>query len=319
MKKLIDKILIRQEFIDDPPVLIDIGASGAIDAKWKTFAKYSICLAFDADDREFGYVTKENSGYKKLYVYNCIVTDVNSDQTDFYLTASPFCSSVLSPDQKALDDWSFADKFNVQKKVKLKARSLSSVLAELNIQKVDWFKTDSQGTDLRLFLNIDDATRDKCLAVEFEPGIIDAYVGEDKLFKIFDVMNNNNFWLADMKVKGAQRISPSELHSISQNNFIKKLIAESIKTSPCWGELMYLNTFKGVFSKREYLLGWIFSTIMGQHGFSYHLALKAKELFEDPIFDELVASSKKTIILKVFKLKFVSAVIIKIKKHFRIE
>ena len=319
MNNLIEKILTRKEFIDEPPVLIDIGASGAIDAKWKAFSKYSICLAFDADDREFGYVTKENSGYKKLYVYNCIVTDVDSDQTEFYLTASPFCSSVLPPNNKALDVWSFADKFNVEKKVKLKTRSFSSVLAELKIKKVDWFKTDSQGTDLRLFMNMDEAIRNKCLAAEFEPGIIDAYVGEDKLYKIFDVMNKNNFWLADMKVKGSQRISTAELHSISQNGFMKKLIAESLKTSPCWGELTYLSTFNSSFSKREYLLGWIFSSVLKQHGFSYHLAVNGKKLFDDPIFDELISRSKKQILLNVFKLKFIPTIIIKLKKYFRID
>lgn len=319
MNKLFEKILSRKEFIDEPPVLIDIGASGAINKKWKAFAKYSICLAFDADDREFGYAVKENNGYKKLYVFNCIVTDADSDQTDFFLTSSPFCSSVLPPDNKSLKVWSFADKFSIEKKVQLKARSLSSILTELKIEKVDWFKTDSQGTDLRLFLNIDEAIRNKCLAAEFEPGIIDAYLGEDKLFKVFDVMNTNNFWLADMNVKGTQRISPGELDSISQNKLVKKLIAESMKVSPCWGELTYLNTFNGLFSKREYLLGWIFSTVMNQHGFSYHLVLKAKELFNDSIFDELAANSKLKILSNVCKLKFYPSIIVKLKKLFRLE
>lgn len=319
MNKLIKKILKRDEFIDQPPVLIDIGASGAIDAKWKAFAKHSICLAFDADDREFGYVANENKGYKKLYIFNCVVTDCDSTETDFFLTSSPFCSSVLHPDNKSLGVWSFAEKFNVDKKVKLKARSLSSLLAELNIKYVDWFKTDSQGTDMRLFLNIEESIRNKCIAAEFEPGIIDAYVGEDKLYKVFEVMNGSNFWLADMVVKGTQRISPSELDTISKNKLMKKLIAESMKVSPCWGELMYLNTFNDSFSKREYLLGWIFSTIMEQHGFSYHLALKGKQLFGDSIFDEILANSKSNILANVVKLKFYRAVVGKINKFFQID
>jgi len=319
MNSLIEKILSRKEFIDDPPVLVDIGASGEIDSKWKTFAKHSICLAFDADDREFDFVTKEKSGYKKLHIFNCIVTDTNSDQIDFFLTSSPFCSSVLLPDCDSLGAWAFAEMFIVEKKVKLKARNLASVLNELKIKKVDWFKTDSQGTDLRLFLNLDESIRNKCLAAEFEPGIIDAYKGEDKLFKIFDVMNNNNFWLSDMNVKGTQRISPNELDSISQNSMMKKFIAESMKTSPCWGELTYLNTFNGSFSIREYLLGWIFSTVMNQHGFSYHLALKAKELFGDSIFDELAKESRSEILSNVYKMKFFPAVIGKFRKLFRLD
>lgn len=317
MNDLIEKILLREEFLDQPPVLIDIGASGAIDIKWETFAKHSICIAFDADDREFNYITKEKSGYKKLHIFNCIVTDTELNQTDFFLTSSPFCSSVLQPDNQSLGAWAFAEKFNIDKKVKLKARTLSSLLAELDIKYVDWFKTDSQGTDLRLFMNIEKSIRNKCIAAEFEPGIIDAYIGEDKLFKIFEVMNGTDFWLADMVVKGTQRISPADLNTISKNKLIKKMIRESIKVSPCWGELTYLNTFNNLLSRREYLLGWIFSSILDQHGFSYHLALKAKELFEDPIFDELIEKSKTRILLNVFSLKFYPAVIGKIKKLFR--
>jgi hypothetical protein len=69
---LIRKILSRNEFREQPPVLLDVGASGSIHPKWTAIAPYSVCIAFDADNREMGYVVRESSGYLKLYVYNHI-------------------------------------------------------------------------------------------------------------------------------------------------------------------------------------------------------------------------------------------------------
>ena len=57
---------------------------------------------------------------------------------------------------------------------------------------------------------------------------------------------------------------------------------------------------------------------MKQYGFSYHLAVNGKKLFDDPIFDGLIAKSRQQILLNVVKLKFIPAVIIKLKKYFRI-
>lgn len=114
--KIIDTILSSQHFRNKPPVLIDIGASGEINAKWKKIAPYSICIAFDADDREFAVNENTASGYKKLLVINRIVTATDSAATDFYLTASPFCSSLLPPQLEKLQPWMFKSLFEVQKK-----------------------------------------------------------------------------------------------------------------------------------------------------------------------------------------------------------
>ena len=86
---MIDRVLQRKEFQDNPPVLLDIGASGAIHRKWKAIAKYSIGIAFDADLREMNYAVKDSSGYRKLYVFNSVVTDQPATEMDFHLTKSP--------------------------------------------------------------------------------------------------------------------------------------------------------------------------------------------------------------------------------------
>ena len=53
-------------------------------------------------------------------------------------------------------------------------------MKELEIKSFDWFKTDSQGTDLRLFKSIGETLIPKIIVAEFEPGFINSYLGEDK-------------------------------------------------------------------------------------------------------------------------------------------
>ncbi|MCX6897028.1 MAG: hypothetical protein NTZ16_16390, partial [Verrucomicrobia bacterium] len=148
--------------------------------------------------------------------------------------------------------------------------------------------TDSQGTDLRLFQSIGPELINKVLVAEFEPGLIDAYKGEDKLHALLAYMDKNNFWLSDMTVKGSQRISRST-KNIKLNSFQMKSIRALIKESPGWAEVLYFNTFKQdqLFNLRDLLLGWVFATLQKQHGFALDIAVIGTEKFSDPVFNEL--------------------------------
>lgn len=318
-KLLINKILSLKELVDKPPVLIDIGASCQLHKPWKNISKYSICIAFDADERKFNFVREEVGKFKRLLIYNCIVTDTDQSETDFYLTKSPYCSSLLEPDETALKDWVFSEKFKVEKKVKLNSRALNSVLSEAKIDYVDWFKTDSQGTDLRLFSSLPEQIRKKTLVAEFEPGILDSYHGEDKLYRLLEFMNDKNYWMSEIEVKGTQRISIENLNVISDNENVKRIIQHSMKKSPGWAEVKYFNTFKGNLDKREFLLGWIFAIINKQHGFALTIANNGLQQFKDQIFEEMKMQSIRLIKFDLLKLKFLPSVITKIKSTFTLK
>lgn len=312
---MIHKVLTRPEFKENPPVLIDIGASGKIHSIWKKIAPYAICIAFDADDRDFGHVKEETGKYHKLYTYNCIVSDQDIDESDFYLTQSPHCSSLLPPDEQAVADLAFAEKFQVTKVVKIKTTTLPKILKELNLNYVDWFKSDSQGIDLRLFKSLGQDIISKVITAEFEPGIMDSYVGEDKLYKILEYMDQTqDFWAADMIIKGDRKITPHNLQAVFNGKRMQKLGRFSLKQSAGWAEITYLNQFKPThgFSKRDYLLGWVLATVQKHFGFALQIAQQGSEQFEDAIWPSLIKHSKKQIKQNVFKLKFMPAVRIKI-------
>ncbi len=306
---LIDKILTRKEFQERPPVLLDIGASGTIHKKWKRIAKYSICIAFDADTRDFNPEPAIAKKYCKLFVKNALVTeDGKSGLVDFHLTKSPYCSSLLKPDMEALQKWAFAPLFEVDTTVQLKCTDINTVIEELKLDRIDWFKSDSQGTDLRLFKSVSGSIQDKILLAEFEPGILDAYNGEDKLHAILSYMDaSKRFWLADLVLKGPVRIVYSDLTSMFKKRFLQKIINRVGKTSPGWGEMTFINSFSNstVFSKRDVLLGWVVATLQGQHGFALQLAKMGMKAHSDSIFEELKKYSSRKVFGWLFSFKYI--------------
>jgi hypothetical protein len=283
----------QPSLIERPPVLIDIGASGALPPQWQLIAPYSICVAFDADTRDFQVGESENKGWRKLYSLNRLVSAQATGEVDFYLTKSPHCSSSLQPDNKALEPWEFSPLFEVEKVVKLPVVDLQGALAKIGINYIDWYKTDTQGTDLRIFDSLAENIKNKTVAAEFEPGIIDAYIGEDKLHQLLAYMDKRPFWVSHMEIKGSQRIDKAGLSSL---NFMqRRSVGSFLKTAPGWCEISYINSLQSSeLTGREYLLAWIFSSIKGEHGFALHVAKLGADKFQMPLFNELHAFSLKS-------------------------
>lgn len=287
---IIAEIFKNKNLIEHPPVLIDIGASGELQPDWKLIAKYSIVIGFDADSRDFNQAAK-HPDYKKLILINKIVLDSNLDKTPFYLTRSPYCSSVLEPDLSSLDNWMFKELFEVEKRIELPAVNLTRILSENGLNRIDWFKTDSQGTDLRLFRSLDKTLQNKVLIAEFEPGFIDAYKGEDKITHLLDYMEKQPFWLSDCIVKGTQKISTNTLKKYNINK--EEITA---RTSACWAEFCYFNTLSAKFSERELLLAWVFAGIKEQHGFALDILSALENNTDALLYRKMVDFSKNQLI-----------------------
>jgi hypothetical protein len=295
VKSILEKVMKQPSLQERPPVLVDVGASGALPRQWKLLAPYSICVAFDADTRDFAANESESGGWKKLYLLNRLVAAKASDEVDFYLTRSPHCSSTLHPDNEALEPWAFRQLFEIERVLRLPAADLPSVLGKIGLDYIDWYKTDSQGTDLRIFDALPGDILERIIAAEFEPGIIDAYRGEDKLHKLMEYMDKRPFWVSHMNIKGSQRIDQVEL--LSAFNCIQRLhIGSFLKSAPGWCEILYMNTLSSPkMSSREYLLAWVFSTINGEHGFGLHVARSGATKFNEPLFSELHNISRKSL------------------------
>lgn len=304
---MIKRVLGLREFEHHPPVLIDIGASGALPREWRKIAFASIYVGFDADLRDLDSTSKEKNRFNRSYILNNIVSD-RKGAHQFYYTRSPHCSSTLPPLSESLQDWAFSHLFEVVKTAETEAITLIDVLRELSIDYVDWFKCDSQGTDLRLLQSLGDLALRKVIVAELEPGIMDAYAGEDKIHRVMSFMEGYPFWVSDLKIKGPNRVRRATLKE-HFSRMERKLIPYSLRGSAFWGELSYFNTFRDteMLSKRNLLLGWVFSSLKGQHGFAMELAQTGFAVFRDLIFRDLSKNSIFSIRKNHWKVPFLLA------------
>jgi FkbM family methyltransferase len=266
------------------PVLIDIGASGAPPAVWQAIARHSTYVGFDPDLRETRDVRGGVFG-RAVILNEAIATEREGGEVPFYLTKSPYCSSTLKPDLAALADYIFADLFVVERETRVRATSLNAVIERLSLPGIDWLKIDSQGTDLRIFNDLREPVHSRVLAVDIEPGLIDAYVGEDLFTDAHRDLTRQGFWLSDLKICGTVRLRKATADTLLSDGLgiDQRFLEGKLKVSPCWCEARYLRTLgwladKG-FAERDYALLWVFALLDKQAGFALDLGVEYEKRF----------------------------------------
>jgi len=279
--EVLDRLL---STLDIHPILVDIGASGAPPVIWERVAQHSIYVGFDPDLREIREVP-DGHFFKAVIINKAITSNEESDEVLFYFTKSPYCSSTLRPDTESLSNFLYSDLFIVEKEAKVSVTTLDMVMERLSLARIDWLKTDSQGTDLRIFNSLSTQVRSQVLAIDIEPGLIDAYVGEDLFVDAHKDLTRNGFWLSDLKICGAVRMRRSTLREIMASNedINYDLVEKTIRKSPGWCEARYFRTMEwlsqGEFTQRDYVLLWIFALLDRQPGFAVDLAIGYERAF----------------------------------------
>lgn len=278
---LIDQVLSSAEFHDRPPVLVDVGASGGIHASWRPIARYSICIGFDPDDRDFS-TAGGNRGFRECHVVRAIVTDRDAAEHPVYLTKSPYCSSTLRPNAGVLSKYAHAGLFELVGTATVPSTRLDTALATHGLARIDWLKTDSQGLDRRVFESLSLEQRKQALVVELEPGVMNGYEREDKLEDVLAAFANSDFWCASLIAKGAVRGSAAILAKYLGAAILPSLPVTE-RTGAGWVEIEFINTFADprLHTVRDLLLGWVFATLRGHHAFAMELADTGCGLFPD--------------------------------------
>lgn len=262
------------------PVLCDIGASGGPPAIWKPIAPFSTYIGFDPDLRDMQETFGGEYG-RSIIINQAVAADPAEDETAFFLTRSPYCSSTLEPDMQSLSNYLFADLFAVEQQTTAAATTLEKVLERLSLDHIDWMKVDSQGTDLRIFESLEDATRSRLLVLDVEPGLIDAYRGEDLFVDAHRSLTSQGFWLADLNIGSTVRMGTETFRSAAlfegsgiEEERARQVLLSSLKESPGWCEARYFRTIDALNENpngQDYFLAWIFAMLDDQLGFALDL------------------------------------------------
>ena len=184
-KSIINKMLNGQEL-----QLIDIGARDFSLGELDGFRSLCDYIAFDADKEEALRLKRSKQGYSfarfrviPLYVGNKI------GEKDFHIYNSPGESSSLHPDKY------FAKAFNsnlaIKKTVLVNESTLDEITSE-NSLNPDFIKLDTQGTELDILKNADNAIKE-CLMIESEVEIIPMYSGQSLFHDVSSFLYKKDF------------------------------------------------------------------------------------------------------------------------------
>jgi hypothetical protein len=263
------------------PILVDIGASGGTPEIWHALKSISCYVGFEPDAREVA--ATYGGTFQRSVIIDKAVSWEQAPSLHFYLTSSPFCSSALKPNLSALADYWFHDLFQIVRETDVPAQTLTAALADQGLTRIDWLKVDAQGADLRIYKSIPAAVRDQMLALDMEPGLLDAYEGEDLFPEVHRTLRSEGFWLSDLQLRGTVRVAKSTVQHLRQHDagLLAALDPQSHRSSPGWCELRYLRSLPWLrdtgAGAPAYALLWAFSMVDRQYGYALDVARALRE------------------------------------------
>lgn len=289
MKWLTDiQPLLTPLFAEKPIVLVDVGASGEPPQEWRALAPLACYVGFDPDSRA---IREDNSfGFRRFVMLNRAVTETDSGELEFFLTASPYCSSSLRPNFATLAEYSFTDLFQVERTAKVPATSLPTALAEARIASVDWLKLDTQGKDLDLFRSLAGPIERGLLVLDIEPGMVDFYEGENTFAPAHSYLLEHGWWLARGSFQKYPRSAKRTREALGG-----RVDFDALPGNPTAIEAQYFRTTQHLAENgttlRDLACLWIFAMQNRNFGFALDLAVIAGKSHDAAIGEALVKAT----------------------------
>jgi hypothetical protein len=165
-----------------------------------------------------------------------------------------------------------------------------------------------------LILSLPEVLLGRLLAVDVEPGLFPAYVGEDVFGEVHRELTNRGFWLSRLDVRGAIRLHRANLSRIENDPERCDVgpVLESLRESPCWCEARYLRRLDSLsnLGNGDWLLLWLFAMVDEQIGYGIDIAMEFERVFQDPVtatmlldacVDELRRKDRRSAVTKVWR------------------
>jgi FkbM family methyltransferase len=171
--------------------LIDIGAAGDIEPRWRSISRFIDYLGFEPDARSRAEMIDRN---KQCHEYQIVPKAVweNSGKFTLQLCAKPEVSSFFPPNLELLRNFPDQERFEFRKEEVIDCITLDS----LQLQDPDFLKIDIQGGELRALLGSEETLR-ACFGVELEVEFLELYKGQPLFGEISTFLEKQGFQFID--------------------------------------------------------------------------------------------------------------------------
>jgi FkbM family methyltransferase len=273
--------------------LVDVGASLEPFPPFQPLLGHATYVGFDPDRRELR--TESSASGRRVIVDKAVVAEPGRATARFFLTRNPTASSTLRPLADEVAPYLHAYRYDVVDEAEVPATTLGAALASVGIDRVDWVKLDTQGTDLRLLDGLDEPLFATLVAVDAEPGFDQHYETEDTFGELHRWLVERGFWLADLELTRAVRLRRQTFDAaLGARTKLGRMGYEfALKTSPTAAGPRYLRTLasldKAGAGRDEYLRLWACAFFSGNHPYALDVAVECRERHgDDPEIAALV-------------------------------
>jgi FkbM family methyltransferase len=125
--------------------LVDIGAQGGLEPRWKGIDKYINYCGVEPDARSSNLLSKKVTGFNSYTIIPFALWSTSKDLL-LNLCRQPSASSIFKPNKEFLDKFPNADRFDIQKTAQIRTKKLDEVFNG----NADFLKIDTQGAELEI-------------------------------------------------------------------------------------------------------------------------------------------------------------------------
>ncbi|HVM62287.1 MAG TPA: FkbM family methyltransferase [Verrucomicrobiae bacterium] len=186
--------------------LVDVGARGGIDSRWKPFYHLLDVVAFEPDPKECAVLSSQRHPYSVRFLPEALGA-CDGQQATLFMCRGPGSSSVLRPNMKLCGLYPFGEAMEVVGEHPITLQRLDTVCRDF---QPDVLKVDTQGTELSILQGAVRLLR-SALAVELEVEFVQQYSGQPLFSDVDPFMRQQGFTLRALK-RSYWRTKGHQLH-----------------------------------------------------------------------------------------------------------
>ena len=144
--------------------VVDVGAAGGLQSRWKALLPYVNAFLFEPDKRSYERMLQKNDGIS--YV-NCALGG-QCGTVELNLTRKPQCSSVYLPNREFIEQFPEEGRFDVTGKLEIELTTLSRLREANLLPRIDFIKIDVEGYEYEILSGGDYHISQEAFGLEVE-------------------------------------------------------------------------------------------------------------------------------------------------------
>lgn len=179
---------IKKFLHNDHPLIFDVGANvGQSIEKFRSEFPRSTIHSFEPSPTTFEKLKKHAIGFKDVHLWNCALGSSSGQMTFFENTCSDM-SSFLPPDKYS---WG-----TIKQETLVEVNTVDKFCQEMDIQRIDILKADTQGFELEVFKGAEHSIGTKKIGlIYFEFTFSGMYKNSPSFAEVYNFLESRDFLL----------------------------------------------------------------------------------------------------------------------------